>query len=753
MSNFKLFWVSVIVYFSVINWSCDDRLPSSSEEETTIESGSLELSYVFIHGPSDNPSIVGEVVSEVQTSIIVLARLLDVDDAGVNEKSLAFSIEGVTGSWDTANPSTKYEPNFKRFGFSDLGGNGFAYARFTPDIGQEKIETTSSSGAIIKVKYTTEIIDNVEFSVFKEKSQIWPYTMNITANAQIGLGETTPFVVLLENNYGNELSGVRINIDSENGFLECADTCYTDATGRVSTTFESYSFSENVGLGSVNTSYYHPAILDSLSVPKQIIIGTETAVGSCSYIEIPSSNPSSIVVKDGGGIESTDIKAEVYDNNGNLLDTPILVSFRLEPVMAGSYLNSPGLSQVLVETVNGVATVSLNSGTEPGPIRIIATTNTVETTICDTLNDELESITVPVIVSSGAPFYIESEYDPNSTEAIGGGFYQTECAAIVYDRWYNPVEDSTYVYWNILPLPPATGIDAFVEGVSYTNNTGLLSGTATSGVARSNIVYSTDAIGSIGQVRALTFGANGDPVESYVNEGEGDATLFFLPGQVTLLANATYWDFSLSPNPAKVQISALVIDFYGNPVKGAPIAFSGTGVSKFIEIGYETYTDAGLNPEEDPNFGEDDSCFTWRDYGRDDLAANMDEGQGNSQHDSFLDSLGVLENSEISEPFDDFGIDGVDGTFDEGEADGKWNGYSKINCEPIVKTDSDGYARILVEFDQAICTLANVDDTTDPSTCSYDDFTASLSATLLIPEITTSDPLDILLVRSPAPCE
>ena len=39
--------------------------------------------------------------------------------------------------------------------------------------------------------------------------------------------------------------------------------------------------------------------------------------------------------------------------------------------------------------------------------------------------------------------------------------------------------------------------------------------------------------------------------------------------------------------------------------KGAPIAFSGTGVSKFIEIGYETYTDAGLNPEEDPNFGED----------------------------------------------------------------------------------------------------------------------------------------------------
>ena len=40
----------------------------------------------------------------------------------------------------------------------------------------------------------------------------------------------------------------------------------------------------------------------------------------------------------------------------------------------------------------------------------------------------------------------------------------------MYDRWYNPVEDSTYVYWSINPLPPDTLIDAFVEGVSYTNS-------------------------------------------------------------------------------------------------------------------------------------------------------------------------------------------------------------------------------------------------------------------------------------------
>ena len=57
--------------------SCDDRLPS--ESEAAVETGSLELAYVFIHGLTDNPTIVGEVLSETekQTAVVVIARLLD----------------------------------------------------------------------------------------------------------------------------------------------------------------------------------------------------------------------------------------------------------------------------------------------------------------------------------------------------------------------------------------------------------------------------------------------------------------------------------------------------------------------------------------------------------------------------------------------------------------------------------------------------------------------------------------------------
>ena len=98
-------------------------------------------------------------------------------------------------------------------------------------------------------------------------------------------------------------------------------------------------------------------------------------------------------------------------------------------------------------------------------------------------------------------------------------------------------------------------------------------------------------------------------------------------------------------------------------------------------------------------------------------------GTFNQNHDSF-DTMDDNRCAEVSEFFNDFGLDNVEGTFDEG-GNGYWDGYSMINCEPVVRTDQDGYARIIVEFVQDICILANVDDTQNPNICSYDDFTAS----------------------------
>jgi len=431
-----------------------------------------------------------------------------------------------------------------------------------------------------------------------------------------------------------------------------------------------------------------------------------------------------------------------------------LVRFVLNPVIEGTYLEEPGVTDTSVYTVNGIATVSVNSGTAPGPVRIEVGVD------CDQDGEyEINANAVPVIIASGAPYHIEPEYDPNSTEPIGGGFYKTQCAAIVYDRWYNPVEDSTYVYWSIDPIPPDTLIDAFVEGISFTGNENL-DGDVNSGVAYSTIVYSTDAIGDFGRVRATTFGSDGpdegteaDSVSALINEDAGDAAMFFLPGQLMLTANATYHDFSL-PIPTfevAITITAILIDFYGNPVVDAPISFVGTGVSSWEEVYFEDYENVGMDSIAGTNdFGElNNNCFTWRDYGVDRQAGTNDIGEGNNKHDSFdTDGDGLPDVTESCEPFVDFGVDGEDGTHDEGERNGKWDGYSMINCEPIVLTDENGYARIKAVFLRELCIWQATDEETN--ICTFEDFTATISSTLLIPQITTSDPLDIQLVRSPS---
>ena len=602
--------------------------------------------------------------------------------------------------------------------------------------------TPNYEGVTIVATFGDKTTAPENFNVYAAED-VWPYNLFATTDTDVislDGGETTANIESrLLNKLGNPVRNAQINYTATLGFISA--TGFTDSLGVDSVSFTDLGNPEDVGVSDIMSTFSHPGFDGVLIQDSLQIYIEDPSFQSCAFMEIPFSNPGHIVVRDGGGIESTLIRAHIYDDNGNLINTPTPVVFTMEPLLGDAYLETPGQTTATVYTVNGVASVSINSGTDPGPVRIVAT--------CDCDQDgeiDLTSIDVPVIIASGAPYHIEAEYDPNATEAIGGGFYQTECAAIVSDIWYNPVEDSTFVYWSIDPLPPDTVIDAFVEGVSFTNNEGILSGNATPGVARSNIVYSTDAIGAIGRVRALTFGANGDSVVSYINEGEGDATMFFLPGEVSLMAEATYWDFTLNGNPALIQVTAIVIDYYGNAVVDAPIAFTGTGVNAFYELGYETYTDSGVL-----GAGVGDLCFSWRDYGLDDDPSTLDWGTFNDHHDGFdTNNDGLVDTSEVSEPFDDFGMDGVDGTFDQGEGNGEWDGYSMIGCEPIVKTDEDGFARIIFEFDQALCTLANQDD--DTGVCTWDDFTASLSATLLIPEITTSEPLDILLVRSPDDC-
>ena len=116
MKHIKIVATFILSFYSFFGFSCDDRLPSSS---TTVETGTIELHYAFVDQYPE-PTVLGEIIaSNPTTKLFVIARLLDADGNGVNDKVLSFD-GGVYGGFSVDAPSTKYYPNFKELGFPDL---------------------------------------------------------------------------------------------------------------------------------------------------------------------------------------------------------------------------------------------------------------------------------------------------------------------------------------------------------------------------------------------------------------------------------------------------------------------------------------------------------------------------------------------------------------------------------------------------------------------------------------------------------
>ncbi len=708
------------------------QITITTEYTLTVESFPIALD------DNENIIVVGEDVSGANALTMIVATVLDTASNPVTGAHIEFTarVSGVdVGTIDV--PSSNTNSAGRVVAFFDDGGNVYKDTPGTPNF----------EGVIFTASYGEDLSETTKFNVYDE-TEVWPYSLLVNPQSDvIYLEDTDPddmiddtqamIIVRLINQLGLPVKNVEIAFETNHGFI--TSTGLTDDAGIDTVYFTHLGDPEDALLSTIQTSFVHPGFGQTISNSVQINI-VDNTFSQCAYMEIPPSLPGNIVVKDGGGLESTFIRAEVYDDEGNFIDTPTPVTFTLQPAPAGALLNETGVSTT-VYTVNGVASVTINSGTDPGPVRVVVTVDCDEDGSAD-----LTSIAVPVIIASGAPYRIEPEYDPQSTNPTGGGFYETVAAALVSDKWYNPVEDSTYVYWTIDAIPPDTIINAEVDGVSFTGNESS-DGDNYAGLAFTRIRYATDAIGDFGRVSATTYGADGDTISAVINDDQ-NAIMFFVPGAVNLTTNLQYFDFTTNypVTSVSVLVTARVIDYYGNEVVDAPVAFGGIGVAAWLEVGYEAYSDIGVN-----GFGAGDGCFTWRDYGLDDAPGTFDLGEGNDSHDGFdTDGDEIPDSSEVSEPFDDFGIDGVDGTLDEGEGDMEWNGYHMIDCEPLVKTDDNGVARIVAVFSRGLCVLQNMDDTQDPAVCTWDDFPASVFGTLMIPEITSSDPVEIQIVRSPS---
>jgi len=297
--------------------------------------------------------------------------------------------------------------------------------------------------------------------------------------------------------------------------------------------------------------------------------------GEPAYIVILPSAPNRIVVEGGFGLASTTIRAEIRDARGELVSERYEVNFVLGPAIPAG-VNLDGVGPIVdVESNYGVASATLNSGTQSGPVRVTASITTSSGTITATA--------IPVTIAAGPPAFMDVDIDINEIEPIGGGQYQAEMAARVWDQYTNPVEDSTQVYWHIVPDSIASVIGG---SLTYGAN---LAGDQYHGLAWSLIYWNSDRTFDQVQVIAQTYGANGDTIQGYVNAAEDSLLLLpFYPGELIVIPSLQFYDFqpANNPNPQQkdVLLTAVLTDYYNNAIKNARILFGSFGAAAWDPV-------------------------------------------------------------------------------------------------------------------------------------------------------------------------
>jgi len=201
-------------------------------------------------------------------------------------------------------------------------------------------------------------------------------------------------------------------------------------------------------------------------------------VHSISFTEAGQIN---LDVANTGGTQSAILRVKLRDLNGNVIDAPRQVFFKIvnnNPPEGANLNNVPVTEEVEVTSSGGEASVSVNSGTASGYLNIRART----------VNDagiNVQASKANIVIRSGpahtvTPFI--SQF--NTGVSMGGGLWQIVAGAVVRDVHNNPVSYGTGV-WLSIPFNP---YGCQIVGGAYTGNISV-NGDSLAGVAFTTLTY------------------------------------------------------------------------------------------------------------------------------------------------------------------------------------------------------------------------------------------------------------------------
>lgn len=269
-----------------------------------------------------------------------------------------------------------------------------------------------------------------------------------------------------------------------------------------------------------------------------------------------------------GGVESAILKVKLFDINGNLVDEPKQVFFRLmnqDPPAGANLNNQPQGMDVMVVSSGGEAQISVNSGTESGILMVRASCTPSGSTTPVTASK-------PNIVIHAGPAATIVPFISgfNTGVDMGGGLWKVIAGANVYDLYGNPVEYGTSVWFNL----PENFTNTQIVANSYVGNESA-NGDSTSGVAYTELTFS--GVFSFEQIRivAVTIGPFGVDIsgEAYVvlplNQPQLEMEL--VPGNLVFHGNQTP-----TPASATADINASLFDVQGNAIHNASLSMTAT---------------------------------------------------------------------------------------------------------------------------------------------------------------------------------
>lgn len=334
------------------------------------------------------------------------------------------------------------------------------------------------------------------------------------------------------------------------------------------------------------------------------ITTVEFIAGNPNSIELTAS-PLEIQVAGTGGVESATLFASVKDPNGNPISGNVPVYFELirqPPPPRGCNINQHGQLDSAF-TQNGIARATLNSGTQSGGVLIRAYTwRDIE------LRDEVVQVTNSTVqVQSGPPELLDIDVNEEGTDA-GGGTWQIEVSARVYDFYRNPVANNIPVAFTVEP-------DIATIDPGHTGNESL-DGESIQGLAYALMTYNSnntfDTLSIIGIVET----------EDGQRTGEVDHVLPLQDGDLQLNVAPVNHMFDRDRPNDLVTITCFCVlqDGHQVLVNNGPVLFTTTRADLYYRDFRGTYYEyeepepaikyTGWRPPKHPNYNEDNGIAT-----------------------------------------------------------------------------------------------------------------------------------------------